>query len=99
MLSRATLRAWAAMEGPHRETRGRARGGPRPQPANSRGADGRPVQQAGVVVALDEVALLAQQAAGVGLVAAGDLHRVRGVVEVDHMDVEDQDSRAGDLGA
>lgn len=46
---------------------------------------------------LEVVPLLTQHGAVGGLVVGGDADGVRGVVEVDHVDVEHQHSRAGDV--
>lgn len=62
----------------------------------SRGVEEGSVHQGAVVAVLEEVVGLAGQAAVRGLVDHPDLHRVFGVVEVHHVDVEDQNGRAGD---
>lgn len=56
----------------------------------SRGADDGAVHEGGVVVVLHQVAFLTPLVTGLGPEGGGDLHRVRGVVEVHHGDVEHQ---------
>lgn len=62
----------------------------------SRGVEEGSVHQGAVITVLEQVIGLAGQAAVRGFVDHRDLHRVFGVVEVHHVDVEDQNGRAGD---
>lgn len=62
-----------------------------------RGVQQGPVQKRGVVVVLEVISLLAQHRAVGRLVVGGDADGVRGVVEVDHVDVKHQHGRARDV--
>ena len=57
------------------------------------------VHQRGVVVVLDEVSVLGDLLTHLGLVGDGHRGGVRGVVEVDDVDVKHQHRRARDLRA
>lgn len=70
---------------------------PPPFPPPLRGVQQGPIQKRGVVVVLEVIALLAQHRAVGGLVVGGDADGVRGVVEVDHVDVKHQHGRARDV--
>lgn len=63
---------------------------------DSRGKEQRAVHQAAVVVIVDQVILCRGLVADLRFVEGLDLHLITGVVEVDDVDIEDENSRRGD---
>lgn len=66
-------------------------------PAHARGEEPCAIQQRAVVVVADEVSVAGGDVAALGTVHGLNLHRVVWVVEVDDVDIEDENSGAGNF--